>query len=135
MDGPRADADRALARLQDTCAEVAQSCSTLEMPLLAWQAPWFSDDSTKRAAKAVLNRVAAVHTVWWDLAAATQAARDVPSGAQPLLSLTVNGHLIQACIFRAPSPLNLSSACLCMLVSTGFLHESIADLVRNRLLI
>lgn len=94
--GPREGADRALARLQDTCAEIAQSSSTLELPLLPWQAPWFSDDSTKRAAERVLRHVAAVHTVWWDVVAATQATKDVPSGAQPLLSLTVNGHLIQA---------------------------------------
>ncbi|KAL3130378.1 poly ADP-ribose polymerase [Trebouxia sp. C0009 RCD-2024] len=104
--GPKANAEKAMARLQTASAEVLQSSITLKMPLLSWQLPWFFDDSSKRAAKTFLNRVASQHAVWWNFESPDQQAvpdqaalsGPVPPGSprpEVLLGVQINGHLVQ----------------------------------------
>lgn len=107
--GPKANAEKAMARLQTAAAEVLQSSITLKIPLLSWQTPWFFDDSSKRAAKTFLNRVASQHAVWWTFETPDQQAVPDPaasSGPVPLgsprpevlLGVQINGHLVQVCV-------------------------------------
>ena len=99
--GVRSHADKAMARLKAVSAEVQQSSITLQIPLAAWQPSWFHDESSKRAAHAVLDRIASQHAVWYDFKTAAEVALLNPSrpgtssGSEPLLSLDVNGHHVK----------------------------------------
>ena len=102
------NADKAMAKLQTVSAEVLRSSITLQVPLLPWQSPWLLDDSSKHAAKAALNRVAFVQSVWWDLTSSGQQAmpdQSAPGGgaasAEALLGVWINGHLVQVCSCHA----------------------------------
>ena len=97
------NADKAMAKLQTVSADVLQSSITLKIPLLSWQAPWVLDDTTKRAAKAFLNRVANVNAVWWDITSGGQQSLPGPRAlngsarADALIGVEINGHLVQVC--------------------------------------
>ena len=95
-----------MAALQAVSAEVLQSSITLQMPLLFWQAPFLLDDSSKHAARAMLDRTASLHTVWWDIVTADQqalahhseddaAAAAAAAAADALIGLEINGHLVK----------------------------------------
>ena len=97
-----------MAKLQTVSAEVLRSSITLQVPLLPWQGPCFLDDSSKHAAKAFLNCLASVHSVWWELTTAEQQAMSGQTAldggaarADALLGVEINGHLVQVCSCHA----------------------------------
>lgn len=94
--GPAAAANKVFKRLQQSCNEIEMASTTVSVPLLPWQAPWLTDDTTGKAAHAALNTAAKQHSVWWEASEQiAQAAASPSKDCATLLSLCINGHVIK----------------------------------------